>query len=126
MEQDIILLVSEKIFDAYEKLKQLPKPESYRIGGTYYGSTQLYSSVGNMLDLIEGGSYTSYSYSSRTNYSELYGVRIGGAYSGDSVREIKNELRDFIKEHRQEIFDAGWAIIDDFGTNFSVIGVAWR
>lgn len=115
--------IKEKIWDTYIALSNLPQPESYRLGGTFYGGTELYRSVGNMLDPINGEPYISYGYGGSTHYDELWGIRIGGVYNAP---EIVKELRDYIKEVRQTIFDAGWAIVDDYGTNFSVIGIARR
>ena len=110
--------------ETYEELKRLPKPNTYKVGGTYYGGTQLFNSVGNHLDLIEDKPYSSYDsychYS--TNYSHMWGIRIGGAYKLDSYKY----LRDFIKDNRQQLKDAGYAIIDDYGSNFSVYGIAIR
>ena len=114
--------IKRKIWDTYIELSNLPQPKSYRLGGTFYGGTELYRSVGNMLDPINGEPYTSYGYGGSTHYDELWGIRIGGAYD----TELKQELRSYIREVRQTIFDAGWAIVDDYGTNFSVIGIARR
>ena len=74
------------------------------------------------MDLIEDEPYTSYDYYGSTNYNHLFGIRIGGAYK----EKITKDLMDYIKEHKQEVFDAGWCIIDDYGTNFSVCGIAKR
>jgi hypothetical protein len=110
--------------ETYESLMKLPKPEPYRIGGTYYGGTQLFSSVGNHLDMIEDKPYSSYdSYCKfSTNYSHMWGIKIGGAYKLDSY----NYLRKFMNDNRQQLTDAGYAIIDDYGSNFSIYGIAIR
>ena len=114
--------IKSKIWDTYIELSNFPQPKAYKLGGTYYGSTQLFSSVGNMLDPINGEPYISYGYGGSTHYKELWGIRIGGAYK----TELTKELRQYLQEVRQTIFDAGWAIIDNYGTNFSVIGIARR
>ncbi len=105
---------------AYERLKGLPKPKSRTIGGTFYGSTEMISKVGNQLDLINGEQHVSYGAYSSTQYTCLWGIRIGGTY-GLSEYE---ELRSFLKKNRAEILSEGYAIIDDYGTNFSVYGIA--
>ena len=114
--------IKKKIWETYIAISNLPQPKAYKLGGTYYGSTQLFKSVGNMLDPINGESYTSYGYCGSTNYGELWGIRIGGAYD----TSLTKELRDFLYEEKEKIFAAGWAIINDYGTNFSVIGIAQR
>lgn len=115
----------ELVDKTYEKIKELPKPEKSKIGGTYYGSTQLFSSVGNHLDLIEDSLYDQRSYGGGTTRYNLYGIRIGGAYN-PHTSGILDELKAFLKENREKIFKEGLAIIDDYGTNFSVIGLGYR
>lgn len=123
-EGDVINKALSVFQETYEELQKLPKPNNYKVGGTYYGGTQLFSSVGNHLDLIEDKPYSSYDsychYS--TNYSHMWGIRIGGAYELDSYKD----LRSFLKDSRQQLTDAGYTIIDDYGSNFSVYGIALR
>ena len=118
--------ISEKfweiVLNTYDELKAKPKPKPYKIGGTYYGSTQLFSSVGDHLDLIDDESYISYGYGGSTKYSSIWGIRIGGVYELDDYKE----LRDFLKENRKELLKEGYCIIDDYGTNFSVYGIGIR
>lgn len=106
----------------YEQMNKLPKPERTQIGGTYYGGTQLFSSVGNHLDLLDGEPYTSYGYGCNINYDAIYGIRIGGAYKTSLV----DDLKDYLNEHKEEINSAGYTIIADYGTNFSTYGIARR
>ena len=106
----------------YASLEKLPKPQSGRIGGTYYGGTQLFSSVGNHLDLLEGEPYTSYGYGWNINYSSIYGIRLGGAYKTDVI----SELSDFLYDNAKELASEGWSVINDYGTNFSTYGIARR
>lgn len=122
MDWDIIDDIIMEINKAFGLLQEIPKPNDYKIGGTYYGSTQLFSSVGNHLELIEDEPYTSYNHYGSTNYNHLFGIRIGGAYK----EKITEKLMDYIKEHKQEVFDAGWCIVNDYGTKFSVYGIAKR
>lgn len=120
---DIIVEKTKDIIaEVYMNLKSLPKPQAYRMGGTYYGGTQLFSSVGNHLDLLQGEPYTSYGYGCNINYSEIYGIRLGGAYKTDEV----GRLVDFLRENAKQITDAGWTGIEDYGTNFSTYGIARR
>ena len=121
-DQNIFDRVIEKVNETYEELKKLPTPKPERIGGTYYGSTQLFSRVGNHLDLIQGQPYISYGYGGSTDYSQMWGIRIGGAYK----EEKHKELMAFIWKNKQALFDEGYAIIDDYGTNFSTYGIAKR
>lgn len=123
----IIGAVKRRINSSYKQLCSLPKPDTYRVGGTYYGSTQLYSSRGNMVEILKNCDYMSYGYGCNTYYSTIYALKVGGAYTNnDEYWIIRKKLKQFIDEHRQEIFAAGWAIIDDYGTNFSVYGIARR
>lgn len=108
------------ICNTYEELKKLPRPEAYKMGGTFYGSTELFTSVGNMLELIEGEPYISHEYGGDVKFPELWGIRIGGAYKED----ISKKLKEFLKEHEQEFRDEGYSYINKYGTNFSVIGIA--
>ena len=114
--------VLEKISDIYDELKALPKPEPYSIGGTYYGSTQLVSSVGDHCDQLKGEPYTSYGYGCNINYKAIYGIRLGGAYKTDIIKK----LTSFLDENREDLLKEGWALIKDYGTNFSVYGIAER
>lgn len=104
----------------FDEVSKLDKPQQERIGGTYYGGTQLFSHVGNMLEYIEDGHYTKYSYGNiRTNYEHVYAVKIGGAYKVSTTALVK-ELSAILGGYYNR--DMGIGIIDDFGTNFSFVG----
>lgn len=118
----ILDLIWTQIEKTYENLKALPKPERYQIGGTYYGSTELYSSVGNHLELSIGQSYISYEYGGVFEYSKMWGIIVGSAYKTDQTKK----LMEFIREHKEELFREGYAIIDDYGTNYCAYGIAKR
>jgi hypothetical protein len=120
-EKDILIQsIIEEIYNVYNELKELPKPSTKRIGGTYYGSTQLFSSVGNHLDLIEDEDYTSYGYGGSTTRYHCYYIRYGGAYGyPDCIKNLKN----YIREHAAELRERKYTMIDDYGTNFSTIGI---
>lgn len=120
---ELLKEMQSKIVEAYEKLNELPKPDAYKIGGTYYGSTQLYKSVGNMLDLIEDEPYTQHSYGYNLRYKHLWGIRIGGAYKGEDVDIILRSLKDALRENVPELGKIGCGMVNDYGTNYSVIGV---
>lgn len=124
MEKNIFYKSVDAIKGIYEELKRLPKPESYRLGGTFYGSKELFSSVGNHLELLEDTPYSSYDsychYS--TDYPHMWGLKIGGAYSSSA----HSVLKKFLDDNRDELFKAGFTIIDDYGTNFSTYGIAVR
>ncbi len=109
--------------DFYEELQKREKPERSQVGGTYYGSTELLSSVGNHLDWIEDGEYTSYYYGGRTTYVDFIGVRVGGAYkvSGE-LGALKDKLTPVIKEIRELEDSNRISVVYDHGTNYSVIG----
>ena len=124
--KDIIGAVKRRLNNSYEALCKLPRVDAYTMGGTYYGSTQLYSRAGNMIDLVKNQPYTSYGYGCNTNYRTSFYLRVGGACNSEQHKAIIKKFRQFIDEHRQEIFAAGWAIIDDYGTNFSCYGIARR
>ena len=115
--------LKEIIQKYYNEYKSLPKPNATKIGGTYYGSTELFSSVGNMLELIENGYHISHGYAGiNTRYKNACYIRIGGAYS-ISTKVLYDELiavagSDCVKETRL-------GIINDYGTNFSVIGFGY-
>ena len=51
--KDIIGAVKRRLNSYYEALCKLPRVDAYTMGGTYYGSTQLYSRAGNMIDLVK-------------------------------------------------------------------------
>lgn len=112
------------IYETYENMSRLPKPKPYKVGGTYYGGTQLFSSRGCHLDLLENDNYQSYdSYcGTRTDYIHLWGLRICGAYDTD----CSLKLTKFLKDNREQLIKEGFSVIDDYGTNFSVYGVAVR
>jgi hypothetical protein len=124
LNKDIFDRALDVFRETYEELGKLPKPDTYKVGGTYYGGTQIFRSVGNHLDLIEDKPYSSYdSYCGfSTDYSHMWGIRIGGAYGLDSY----DGLRKFLKDNGQQLTGAGYAIIDDYGSNFSVYGIAIR
>lgn len=98
----------------YQNLSKIEKPKSSKIGGTYYGSTELISSVGNHLEIVEGN-HISYCYGSNIYYKDVYGIKIGGAYKF-SPSLITNELKEILGT------DTDWKIICDCGTNYSTIG----
>ena len=102
----------------YEELSKRDKPAAYQIGGTYYGSRELRSLVGNMLDLMEGTTYQKYDYGMRSNYEDVYAIRIGGAYK---TNEDEKKLLERLKELLQNT--KGYCLIYDYGTNFTVIGI---
>lgn len=111
----------------YEEMKTVEKPERYTVGGTYYGSTELLSSVGNHLDWLENDTYTSYDYGGRTNYEDVIGVRVGGAYKAhEAMSALNKKLAPIIKEVRElekdDYENSRTGLIYDYGTNFSVIG----
>ena len=108
----------------YDELKEIPKPNASKIGGTYYGSTQLFSSVGNHLDFVENGNHTSYGYGGcNTNYQNAFYLRIGGAYKF-STSKIVNELIEIL-DGKRYINETKLGIIDDYGTNYSVVGFGY-
>lgn len=98
----------------YQELLKIEKPKPGKIGGTYYGSTELISSVGNHLEIFEGN-HNSYFCGMVTRYKDVYGIRIGSAYQF-SPSEIINELKAVLIE------DTEWNIFCDIGTNYSNIG----
>ena len=111
----------EAIAETYIKLSEMEKPDSYRVGGTYYGSRELFSQVGNMLELMKDGTYSKYNYGGvYSDYKNIYAIKIGGAYK---VSEITGRLNETLKEL---LPDTGYMLIDDYGTNFSVIGMGQR
>ena len=77
--EEKIRAMEEILEKHYLELKELPKPESYRFGGTYYGSTEILTSVGNHLDFVKGCHHTSYDYGGHTHYKDACILRIGGA-----------------------------------------------
>lgn len=114
--------IIETIKDTYESLKNEPVPESYSQLDSYYGSRPLYTTKGNMLELIEDGPVEVYSYGTTFNYKHAWVIKIGGAYNSDATKY----LRDYIKAQREQIFNAGYAIIDSYGTNYCLYGIAKR
>lgn len=106
----------KKVVDKYfQDLSKMEKPNTSKIGGTYYGSTELISSVGNHLEIVEGRHIT-YCYGSNIQYKDVYAIRIGGAYKF-SPSVITEELKAILGT---DITD--WRIISDIGTNYSTIG----
>lgn len=105
----------KKIIDKYfQNLSKIEKPQASKIGGTYYGSTELISSVGNHLEIFEGN-HNSYFCGMVTRYKDVYGIRIGGAYKF-YPSDIVNELKAILGE------DTEYKIFCDIGTNYSSIG----
>ena len=136
--------IEELVSETYIALEKIEKPDSYSIGGTYYNSTELRSSVGNMLEIIEREWYTSYEYVSSTNYYIWSALKIGGAY--EKVEEAKNiienfrielqklkkdvdELDDMIKKYPYIAKIIGFKryhhILDTDGTNWTLHGLGW-
>lgn len=108
------------LYKTYDELSKLPKPHRYEIGGTYYGATQLFSSVGNHLEMVENCNHTSYeSYGINTNYKDAFIIRIGGAYKF-STAQMVTELVGILGGRYDKNSNIG--IITDYGTNYSVIG----
>ena len=107
---------AKAIIDNYfQDFSKLPKPEKSQIGGTYYGSTQLFSSVGNHLEIMKGN-HISYCYGTNIYYKDVYALKIGGAYKVSFSNMVK-ELKSILGE------ETDWKLIDDYGTNFSVVGI---
>lgn len=117
--EEKIRAMQEILEKHYDVLKELPKPERYQVGGTYYGSTELLTSVGNHLELVENCSHTSYGYGCNTNYKDACILRIGGAYKY-STKEIREALMAVLSG--QYDMETKIGIINDHGTNYSVIG----
>lgn len=104
----------------YKKIKQLPKPESYQIGGTFYGATEIFSTVGNCLEMVENGMHISYGYAcSRTIYKNACFLKIGSAYKYP-LREIEKDLEKVLGTRYN--YETKIGLICDRGTNYSVIG----
>ena len=114
-----ILKMKQIINKYYDELAKLPKPSRGKIGGTYYGATQLFSSVGNHLEIEENCCHVSYGYGCNTYYKDSYILRIGGAYHF-STSEIAKELIDVLGSRYDA--DSRIGIINDYGTNYSVVG----
>lgn len=111
----------------YEELSKLEKPKTTKIGGTYYGRTQLFSHVGNMLDFEDGVTHISYDYGSSTIYQNACIIRIGGAYRREydvSTKEIVEKLKKVIGG-KYYLPEKKLGIIDTYGTNFSVVGFGY-
>lgn len=127
-EYETTAYVVKKLQAFYERLMERDKPESYLIGGTYYGSTELRSSVGNHLEFISGQPYTSYYYGGRTYYEEVVAVQVGGAYGVSAeLHQLERELKPLIDEIRDlEETQGNTCLIADYGTNFSVVGMGRR
>lgn len=107
---------AKKIINKYfQDLSKMPKPEKRQIGGTYYGATQLFSSVGNHLEIVEGR-HISYCYGTNIYYKDVYALRVGGTY-GFSSSPMVNELKEILGDN------SDWKLINDYGTNFSTIGI---
>ena len=107
---------AKAIIDKYfQDLSMVEKPKASQIGGTYYGSTQLMSSVGNHLDIVTGD-YVSYCYGTNIYYKDVYALRVGGAYKF-SFSNIVKELKSILEGQTD------WKLIDNYGTNFSVVGI---
>lgn len=109
--RELLKAVIDKYF---QDLSMVEKPQSRKIGGTYYGSVELISSVGNHLEIITG-SHSSYFCGMTTRYKDVYGIRIGGAYKF-YPSDIVNELKAILGE------DTEYKIFCDIGTNYSSIG----
>lgn len=120
MEEMINNLVSE-IHNFYDEAAKLPKPKEYKVGGTYYGSTELFKSVGNHLDLLEDIKYSVSEYGGFVkHYENVYAVRIGGAYNL-STAPLSDKLSAIIKNNEHNL-----ELISEYGSNFSVIGFGRR
>ena len=115
------MTIKEKIQEAFNKLQKLPKPNAYKYGNNYYGSTELITHVGNMLELITTP-YRSYSYGLTRFFDNPFAIKVGSAYEGKEVSEIINNLEKDLKEacfKKREIK----SVILDYGTNFCVLGI---
>lgn len=116
--------LKEILLKYYNEYSNLPKPESDKVGGTYYGGTQLFQSIGNMLELLEDVNHTVYGYGCLTSYHHCYLLKIGGAYkiSRDSIYE---ELRKALGD-RGYCPELDLSLINDYGPNFLVIGFGYH
>ena len=107
------------IDDFYKEMLKIEKPKNYKVGGTYYGGTQLFSSVGNHLDKLDDEDYYNATY--RIQYVHTFGVRVGGAYEVSSaLREVEKKLMDIMGCRYDN--DTYIGIFYNYGTNFSTIG----
>ena len=124
--KEVINEVKRLVEESRENLAALPKREAYGIGGTYYGSAEIVSSVGNVLEVLKDRPYVCHGYGSSSRYDDVFALKVGGTYRDARSMGVVKKLRDFIDANRWEIFSAGWVIVNDVGTNFSVYGIAKR
>ena len=127
MEKEILEeKLKEILKEFFDELSKLEKPKTSKIGGTYYGRTELVSSVGNHLDYKEDVSHISYDYCGSTSYRNACIVRVGGAYRRDygvSTTSVVNKLKEVLGGNYVSELRLG--IIDDYGTNFSTVGFGY-
>ena len=120
--EEIIEDIKAEIAFTYHRLEAMPKPDSYNQLAQYYGSTPLYTTRGNMLELITDEPLSVYNYGSTSNYKHAWAIKVGGAYK----QRATDDLMDYIRDNKQILFDAGYAIIAQYGTNYCTYGIAKR
>lgn len=113
--------VIDRIHDVYDKAKQFPQPDTYSVGGTYYGGTELHDVHGNDLELIENGTC----YENGRKYEGVWAIKIGGAYNIYDI-DFTKELRKFLKDNREELRDSNLYVIEVNGWGYSLYGIADR
>ena len=116
--------LKEILLKYYNEYSKIPKPKSGKVGGTYYGSTELFQSIGNHLEFLEDVEHTVYDYGGSTNYKHCYLLKIGGAYK-ISRKEIYEELRETLGG-KGYVPELNLCLIDKYGTNYSVIGFGYK
>lgn len=111
----------ELLHKTYDKAKNLPKPDTYKVGGTYYGGTELHDVYDNDLKLIENGyCQVPTPTGSLWPYEHAWVLKIGGAYP---VSEITNELRNFLNYNKLKFKQAGFTVITTYGSGYCLFGI---
>ena len=115
------------IYKAYDDVKKIPKPDEYKVGGTYYGGTELHSVYSNELKLIDGGHCEIASVSGGVRYYEHgWAIKIGGAYDFHDVYPAVKKLKSFLEEYAEELHEDGFDVLDAEFPGYYMYGIAER
>jgi len=114
------LKMKKVLCNKLEELSKLPKPDVYKYGGTFYGSAELFTHVGNHLEIQDGISYTVHDYCGATRYNDAVLLKVGSAYRNTSLGAVEQQLVEIMGNHYDNESRTG--IFYKYGTNFSVVG----
>ena len=108
--------IFEAIEETYEKLKTLSKPEETDYMCQHWGSSPIYTVVGNELRLYWDEPIDMFR-------KHAYVIKLGGAYSD---RSIIDSFINYLWNNKNIIIENGYYIVDEQGSNYGLFGIVHK